>query len=211
MRRRTSEQRLQRMLEEFEEGRARAKDRRQKRNRKIKLKKSYEESKKWLNEVKSKSGCCFCGENDGRVLRFCPRDGEGIKFLPVLVNITRSLRDWKQVIRRCDVICLNCLAKKKVSGKSGRTQKVEMVREVPEIPQESGVNASLSGDLHVSRPNHERSCRCCRRPLARAAQKFCSPRHRLLFWAAKEILKAYCAGQADGLQEIVAELAEVRP
>jgi len=172
-------------------GRARAKDRRQKRNRKIKLKKSYEESKKWLNEVKSKSGCCFCGENDGRVLRFCPRDGKGIKFLPVLANITRSLRDWKQVIRRCDVICLNCLAKRRLSRKCGRPRKVRMAATANEMPGNSAWH-SASATIEREKSKIRGNGRFPEEAKTKAPQKA-------------------AGGQADGLQEIVAELAEVRP
>lgn len=45
-----------------------------------------------------------------------------------------------------------------------------------------------------------------RRKKTRAA--FCSPRCRLLSWAAHELLKAYQAGRADGLQAIIRDLRE---
>jgi hypothetical protein len=71
-----------------------------------------------------------------------------------------------------------------------------------------GVNGSLRGDLHVSRPNYyRRSCGCCGSPLTKAGQKFCSSRCRLLSWAAQQILEACRVGQGDGLRETISKIA----
>lgn len=54
-------------------------------------------------------------------------------------------------------------------------------------------------------------CVTCLKPFqARAGQRFCSPRCRLLHWAAVTLLEAYKNGQADGLCYIVKELGEIR-
>jgi hypothetical protein len=194
--RRSPEERFELLLKKVKEGEARAKDRRKKRkqNRKIRLKKSYKEAKKWLDQVKSKSGCCFCGERDARVLSFYPREGEKIKFLPVLANRTRSRPDWKRVLASCDIVCHNCGARKGLRQNPGRPRKVRKL----------GVNALPRHNPHISRPNQ---CGCCRRPLAKVGQKFCSPRCRLLSWAAQQILSACRMGQADGLRETISKIA----
>jgi len=143
MKRRSDEERLAEMLEKFKEGEARAKDRQKKQNRKIRLKKSYEEDKKRLDAIKSKSGCCFCGERDARTLSFSLRKGEKAKFLPVLANRTRSRPDWKRVISHCIIVCHNCAAKRGLLWNPGRPRKV----------RKSAVNGSGRRNLHVSRPN----------------------------------------------------------
>jgi hypothetical protein len=194
MKRRSDEERLAEMLEKFKEGEARAKDRQKKQNRKIRLKKSYEEDKKRLDAIKSKSGCCFCGERDARTLSFSLRKGEKAKFLPVLANRTRSRPDWKQVISHCIIVCHNCAAKRGLLWNPGRPRKV----------RKSAVNGSGRRNLHVSRP---RQCGCCGSPLAKAGQKFCCDRHRLLFWGAQQILAACRMGQGDGLRETISKIA----
>jgi len=173
---------------------------------KAKLKEKYEERKRWLDELKAERACCLCGEKNP--LESHLRDSEKAKFTPELKNLSRSKKDRLGVIRRCDVFCLNCLAKKKPRRKSGR--KLRRTGEEPEISWESAVNASLRGDFEGPRQNHGHSCGCCQKPLERAKQKFCSPRCRLLHWAAKEIFEAYRGGQADGLAGIVAKLGEVQ-
>jgi hypothetical protein len=40
-------------------------------------------------------------------------------------------------------------------------------------------------------------------------KKICSPRCRLVRWGAKAFLKAYRAGEADGLRDTIRELVEV--
>jgi len=58
----------------------------------------------------------------------------------------------------------------------------------------------------------EISCSTCGRKFRskrrrKAERAFCSPRCRLLFWAAGEILEEWKAGRADGLRDLVRELA----
>jgi hypothetical protein len=56
------------------------------------------------------------------------------------------------------------------------------------------------------------TCKFCRLRLKPKAQprRFCSSRHRLLFWAAGEILVEWKKGRADGLRDIIQELVKVK-
>lgn len=38
-------------------------------------------------------------------------------------------------------------------------------------------------------------------------RRFCTPRHRLLYWAAGEIVKEYQAGRAEGLKVLIKRLS----
>lgn len=56
-----------------------------------------------------------------------------------------------------------------------------------------------------------RSCDVCGGKFSpyRRTQDTCSPRCRLLRWAARELLKAYREGKINGLRGLLEELAEV--
>jgi hypothetical protein len=56
-------------------------------------------------------------------------------------------------------------------------------------------------------------CRYCKgknKALTAHERKFCSARHRLLFWAAGEIVKDFQGGRADGLRDIIERLRKAR-
>jgi hypothetical protein len=62
--------------------------------------------------------------------------------------------------------------------------------------------ATISGG---SRTWPLKACPCCKaefRP-KNSTQRFCLPRCRLLYWAAGEIVRAYRAGKAAGLKNII--------
>jgi hypothetical protein len=179
---------------------------------------AYQERREWLDQVMGQCGCMICHEKNPLTLRLRVRPRERVPFSPESKNLSRSKKDWEEVIRYCDVICLNCLLKKEPRHKSGRPRKLsEMVREGSKISRESCVNATLSHDPEVPRPNPRLNlCRTCGaefkskfKPGSKRKQEFCSPRCRLLRWAIKEILKVYRAGQADGLKPILGELASL--
>lgn len=64
------------------------------------------------------------------------------------------------------------------------------------IPRESESRAVRSS---------QRACLSCQRNFdqTRPKQKFCSNRCRLLYWAAREIMREYSAGNAAGLRELI--------
>jgi hypothetical protein len=101
-------------------GKARYKKYRQSSHGKAKLKEAYEERKKLFSQIQSQIGCVFCGETDPLVLRFYLRDSQRAKFLPDLQNISRSLKDWFEVLKNCDVLCANCSIKRKKKAKQIR-------------------------------------------------------------------------------------------
>jgi len=51
-------------------------------------------------------------------------------------------------------------------------------------------------------------CLVCLGPVAKG-KKICSPRCRLVKWGANTLLEAYREGRADGLRDIIRQLAEV--
>jgi endogenous inhibitor of DNA gyrase (YacG/DUF329 family) len=72
------------------------------------------------------------------------------------------------------------------------------------------------GEKDVKRKAPQKSvnakCSTCGAEFESKARKktdnaFCSPRCRLLFWTAGQILMEWKAGRADGLREIIRELA----
>jgi len=56
-------------------------------------------------------------------------------------------------------------------------------------------------------PN-QRLCLSCQKKFdqIRPKQKFCSNRCRLLYWAAREIIREYSAGNAAGLREMIEKI-----
>jgi hypothetical protein len=205
-----------RRYNQSEKGKARFQRYRQSSHGKAKLREKYEERKRWLDEIKAERGCYLCGERDIRVLQFRRGYGQKIKFLPTLQNTSRSMEDWREVIQRCRIICVNCLIKKKRRGTPALRGYLSGGR--PRIAQNPCVNAAPCHDPEVSQDQPRLNlCRTCGaefkskfKPGSKRKQEFCSPRCRLLRWAIKEILKVYRAGRASGLQGIVAELAGTR-
>jgi endogenous inhibitor of DNA gyrase (YacG/DUF329 family) len=210
------------MLQKFREGQARTRKRKEpqateERGRrsprgKAKLKEKYEERKRWLDELKAERECCLCGKKNPLVLRFHLR-GEKVKFSPELKNLSRNKKDWLEVIRHCEVICLNCLARKKAIQKSGK--RLRKVSEGSEMSRQSIVNDGKNVHGVLLWPNtSNHTCKTCGAEFKSKSgprkREFCSDRCRLLHWAAREVIKAFRAGQAKGLQGIIAELAEVR-
>jgi hypothetical protein len=53
--------------------------------------------------------------------------------------------------------------------------------------------------------NTPEPCACCLGDIG-TGHRFCSPRCRLLHWAAREMVKEYLAGRADGLRAIIEKL-----
>jgi len=53
-------------------------------------------------------------------------------------------------------------------------------------------------------------CPCCRREFEprKAKQVFCDSTRRFRSWAAREVVRAYRAGEGDGLKDIVMELVK---
>lgn len=52
-------------------------------------------------------------------------------------------------------------------------------------------------------------CLVCLGPVGKG-KKICSPRCRLVKWGGMTLLEAWRAGQADGLRDIIQQLAEVK-
>jgi len=172
---------------------------------KKKLGQNYRRRKEWLDKIKAKTRCLVCKERVPRVLSFVPRSGKKVKFAPQLVNISRGLDDWKEVIAACDVLCRNCLAKKRRGGESVKA------KGIPKTPQPMPSYKSLT-IVSSPYPTHP-TCETCEtefkplnRPKPRRRKRFCSDRCRLLSWTARELLKAYQEGRADGLSDIISEL-----
>jgi len=176
-----------------------------------KLRARYRERVRFLDRLKRERGCQACGERDPRTLDFYPRDSEKIKFAPNLVNITRSLKDWRRVVQRCDVLCQNCSRKQKRPARSRSPVKGQR-------PSQIGRRLTVNG---CPRPDFEQNstegyhptCETCEtefkplnRPELRTRKRFCSARCRLLSWATRELLKAYQEGRADGLYDMISKL-----
>ena len=77
--------------------------------------------------------------------------------------------------------------------------------------EKQAVNGPLTaGRSEIGRDSTLETCKFCRLKLRPKAQprRFCSDRHRLLFWAAGEILVEWKKGRAGGLREIIRVIAE---
>jgi len=72
----------------------------------------------------------------------------------------------------------------------------------------NGLLTAAGGE--IGRDSTLETCKFCRLKLKPRAQprRFCSDRHRLLFWAAGEILVEWKKGRAGGLREIIRVIAE---
>jgi hypothetical protein len=72
------------------------------------------------------------------------------------------------------------------------------------------VNGSIGPMRRQTAPGA--ACKLCLLRLKPRPQKrsFCSDRHRLLYWAAGEILVEWKKGRADGLRDIIRELGKVK-
>lgn len=198
-----------------EHGKARHRRYRHSARGKAKLREEYQKRIRFLDGLKHERGCLGCGETDPRTLAFYPRDFEKAKFSPTLVNITRSLKEWREVIQGCDVFCQNCSRKRKRSAKSRNPVKGQRP---PQVGHRLTVNGCLRPDFEQnSTDGYHPTCETCKtefrlpsQPELRFRKRFCSDHCRLLAWAARELLKAYQEGRADGLREIVTKLTEVK-
>ena len=82
----------------------------------------------------------------------------------------------------------------------------------PGMVQNPIVNASRAtisgGSEDKAVPTSKRLCLCCAKGyrVIRPKQRFCSSRCRLLFWAAREIVREYEAGNVAGLREMLERL-----
>ena len=56
----------------------------------------------------------------------------------------------------------------------------------------------------------EKACLCCGKKFRpkKPWQDFCQPKCKLISWCANRFLKAFKAGKADGLRDIIKELSE---
>jgi hypothetical protein len=195
-----------------ERGRERFRRYRRSLHGKTQCRRVYESRREWLDQVMGQRGCMICHEKNPLTLRLRVRPRQRVPFSPESKNLSRSKLGWQEVIRHCDVVCLNCLLKKEPHRKSGRPRKVrEMVREVAEISREAIVNDGKNVHGGLLRPNICKTCGAEFKPNKSGPRKreFCSDSCRLLYWAGKRLLEAARAGKADGLQGIVAEFAEV--
>jgi hypothetical protein len=72
-----------------------------------------EELRKWLRRYKSKLRCVICGENHPAILQFHHRDKANKSF--TIADVVRRATSLKQItneIKKCDVLCVNCHAKR---------------------------------------------------------------------------------------------------
>ncbi len=64
----------------------------------------------YVQQIKAKSGCAYCGENHPAVLQFHHRDPSQKKF-NVSEFVTRQwggMEKLKKEIEKCDIVCANC-------------------------------------------------------------------------------------------------------
>lgn len=173
---------------------------------KARLKAKYQERKRLLDGIKAKASCQRCREHDPKVLSFVPRPGQKVKFPPRLENITRSLVDWKEVIAASDVLCRNCLAKRKRPAR--RSVSVSRIPKTP-LPMASFKSLTISSGPGGYHPR----CKFCKVKLGPKnylgkgrRREFCSDRCRLLFWAIRKLLDVAREGRAPGLSDVISEL-----
>jgi len=188
------------------QGRERQRRWRQSPHGKAKLREKYRERVRFLDEIKSKASCLACKERDPRVLAFVPRSGQEVKFAPQLTNISRGLGDWKEVIAACDVLCRNCLVKRKRPARRSVRDSEILQGPYPMASRKSLTIIFGPGGYHPTCETCETEFKPLNKPKLRRRKRFCSDRCRLLSWAARELLKAYQEGRADGLNDIIGEL-----
>lgn len=172
-----------RMYNHSEVGKVRYRRYRQSEHGKAKLREKYQERVGFLDDLKVRAGCLVCGEKDPRVLSFIPRPGQKVKFRPQAQNISRSLEDWEKVIVVCDVLCRNCLARKKRGGESMKA------KEFPKTYYLSGPN-QIVNDLSQPGTSQQTICRACGAELRPKNERktgrrreFCDSHCRLIHWA----------------------------
>jgi len=72
-----------------------------------------EELRQWIRRYKSKLRCVECGENHPAVLQFHHRNKAEKKMaVSDLVSRASSLKQITNEIKKCDVLCVNCHAKR---------------------------------------------------------------------------------------------------
>ena len=105
--------------------------------------------------------------------------------------------------------------RRQANKKQKKRSKHGKVREVSGIPRRPIVNDEENGKRRSLHPNMTPNrCKTCltefRPKQSLNKREYCSDRCRILHWWAKELLETYRAGKADGLQETLDQLAEVK-
>jgi hypothetical protein len=102
----------------------------------------------------------------------------------------------------------------------GRRKRPTKARSTEKAPREKVLTAVNASNLKPQgrttgaapgRPSeavNASACLFCKvtLPASRQRVRFCSPRHRLLFWAAGEIVRECSAGRARGLRDLIERL-----
>lgn len=77
-----------------------------------KANKRKKELREWLSQYKANIGCQNCPENHPACLHFHHRDSETKEFEICDALCTRGMDVIHEEIKKCDILCANCHAKK---------------------------------------------------------------------------------------------------
>lgn len=70
--------------------------------------KQRDKNKRYVNEIKSKSECIDCGENNPLVLDFDHVKGDKVMAVSDMIGSAYSLAAIQREIKKCEVRCSNC-------------------------------------------------------------------------------------------------------
>ncbi len=70
--------------------------------------KQRDKNKRYVNEIKSKSECIDCGENNPLVLDFDHVKGDKVMAVSDMIGSAYSLAAIQKEIEKCEVRCSNC-------------------------------------------------------------------------------------------------------
>ncbi len=70
--------------------------------------KQRDKNKRYVNEIKSKSECIDCGENNPLVLDFDHVKGDKVMAVSDMIGSAYSLAAIQREIEKCEVRCSNC-------------------------------------------------------------------------------------------------------
>jgi hypothetical protein len=70
--------------------------------------KQRDKNKRYVNEIKSKSECVDCGENNPLVLDFDHVKGDKVMAVSDMIGSAYSLAAIQREIEKCEVRCSNC-------------------------------------------------------------------------------------------------------